>query len=173
MYLFKVLFLSLLAAMFINKYKVVWRNLDAYKRFNIIKAKNSIAYDKFIGGCTLTFFPINILMLPLIPPIVALRNTRASDFLLKIQYVVMMIVYSIIAGVAIIPMTPVLYIKSIANAIYIIVSQSREEYPGQKVLQLLSSVFLGAPIICLSLVIDLLTLPNILLKDSKDFEHKY
>ena len=130
MYLFKVLFLSLLAAMFINKYKVVWRNLDAYKRFNIIKAKNSISYDKFIGGCTLTFFPFNILMMPLIPPIVALRNKRASDFLLKMQYVIMMIMYSVIAGAAIIPFTPILYIKSIANSLYIVVSQSREDYPG-------------------------------------------
>jgi hypothetical protein len=84
MYLFKVLFLSLLAAMFINKYKIVWRNLDAYKRFNIIKMKNSISYDKFIGGCTLTFFPLNIIMLPLMAPVLAMRNPRASDFLLKI-----------------------------------------------------------------------------------------
>ena len=35
------------------------------------------------------------------------------------------------------------------------------------------SIFLGPLIISLSLVIDLLTLPNILLRDSKDFEHKY
>ena len=159
--------------MFINKYKVVWRNLDAYKRFNIIKMKNSISYDKFIGGCTLTFFPLNILMLPLIPPIIALRNPRASDFLLKMQYVTMMVIYSILAGAAIIPLTPILYIKSVANAIYIIFSQSREDYPGEKIVQLISSVIFGPIIISLSLVIDLLTLPNILLKDSRDFEHKY
>ena len=173
MYLFKVLFLSLLAAMFINKYKIVWRNLDAYKRFNIIKMKNSISYDKFIGGCTLTFFPLNILMLPLIPPIIALRNPRASDFVLKIQYVFMMVTYSILAGAAIIPMTPILYIKSVANSIYIIFSQSREDYPGQKIVQIFSSIFMGPVIISFSLMIDLLSLPNILLKDSRDFEHKY
>ena len=37
MYLFKVILISLLAAMFINKYKRQWENLDAYRRFNIIK----------------------------------------------------------------------------------------------------------------------------------------
>ena len=83
MYIFKVLLVSLLGAMFINKYKVVWRNLDAYKRFNIIRMKNSISYDKFIGGSTLTFFPINIVMLPFIPSIIAFRSKRVSDFLLK------------------------------------------------------------------------------------------
>ena len=45
MYIFRVLFISLLAAMFINKYKLVWKNLDAYRRFNIIQLKNSVAYD--------------------------------------------------------------------------------------------------------------------------------
>jgi hypothetical protein len=122
MYIFKVLFMSLLAAMFINKYKIVWRNLDAYKRFDIIKAKNSISYDKFIGGITMTFFPVNILILPFIPAIIAIRNPRASDFLLKGQYVIMMIAYSFISGIAIIPATPLLYIKSVSNAIYIAAS---------------------------------------------------
>lgn len=119
MYLFKVLLMSLLAAMFINKYKQVWRNLDAYKRFNIIKMKNSVSFDKFIGGVTLTFFPINILMVPFIPPIVALRNVRASDFMLKCQYTVMMLIYCGLAGVMIIPMTPVLYVKSVVNSLFI------------------------------------------------------
>jgi len=37
MYIFKVLLLSLLAAMFINKYDQVYFNLDAIRRFNIIR----------------------------------------------------------------------------------------------------------------------------------------
>jgi len=84
MYLFKVLLLSLLVAMFINRYQIVWRNLDAYRRFNIIKLKNSVSYDKFIGGVTITFFPINLIMLPLALPIITLRSKRASDILLKL-----------------------------------------------------------------------------------------
>lgn len=84
-----------------------------------------------------------------------------------------MVTYSVLAGAAIIPMTPILYIKSVANSIYIIFSQSREDYPGQKIVQIFSSILMGPVIISFSLVIDLLSLPNILLKDSRDFEHKY
>jgi thiol:disulfide interchange protein len=122
--------MSLLAAMFINKYKVVWRNLDAYKRFNIIKMKNSISFDKFIGGITLTFFPINILMVPLIPAILYFRNPRASDFLLKMQYGIMMLTYCTMSGIVIVPMAPVLYIKLVLNAIFIMNSNIRQAYPG-------------------------------------------
>jgi len=37
--------MSLLVAMFINKQTTVMRNLDAYRRFNIIRLKNSEQYD--------------------------------------------------------------------------------------------------------------------------------
>lgn len=119
MYIFKVLLMSLLAAMFINKYKEVWRNLDAYRRFNIIKLKNSVAFDKYIGGVTLTFFPINILMLPFIPFILFFRSSRASDFLLKLQYGFMMVMYCILSGLFIVPFSPILYIKVVVNAFFI------------------------------------------------------
>ena len=130
MYIFKVLLMSLLAAMFINKYKQVWKNLDAYRLFNIIKLKNSVAYDKYIGGITLTFFPINILMLPFIMVIVSLRSARASDFLLKLQYVIMMIMYCILASFIIIPITPLLYIKILTNSFFIAMNNKREDYKG-------------------------------------------
>lgn len=83
MILFKVLFISILSAMFINKYKQVWRNIDAYRRTNIIKMKNSVSYDKVIGGITLTFFPLNILVLPFIPVVTVFRKESVSDFVLK------------------------------------------------------------------------------------------
>jgi len=38
---------------------------------------------------------------------------------------------------------------------------------------LIVAIFLGPIVISFSLVVDLITLPNILLKDSTDFEHKY
>jgi hypothetical protein len=69
--------------MFINKYKLIWTNLDAFKLFNIVRQKNSLAFDKYIGGITMTFFPINILILPLSVPVLSLRNARVSDFALK------------------------------------------------------------------------------------------
>lgn len=130
MYIFKVLLMSLLAAMFINKYKQVWKNLEAYRRFNIIRLKNSVAYDKFLGAVTLTFFPINILMLPFIPAITILRSARASDFLLKMQYVIMIILYCGLAFLIIIPITPLLYFKMLTNSIFISFVNKREDYKG-------------------------------------------
>ena len=38
---------------------------------------------------------------------------------------------------------------------------------------LASAIFIGPIAIAVSIIIDLLSLPNTLLKDSKDFEHKY
>mmetsp|Transcript_30418 Transcript_30418/g.46594 ORF Transcript_30418/g.46594 Transcript_30418/m.46594 type:complete len:246 (-) Transcript_30418:419-1156(-) len=84
MYIFRVLFISLLAAMFINKYKQMFTQLDSFRRFSIIRQKNAVVFDKYIGGVTMTFFPINMLMVPFIIPILYIRNARASDFVLKL-----------------------------------------------------------------------------------------
>ena len=74
MLIFKIMLMSLLAAMFINKYKIMYKNIDAYRRFSIIQQKNSVAYDRFVGGITLTFFPFNIMTLPFVAPITLLRS---------------------------------------------------------------------------------------------------
>jgi len=69
-YVFNILLLSFLVAMFINRYKFVYQNLAALRRMNIIKLKNSSSFDAGIGGVTITFFPISILVLPFIIPVV-------------------------------------------------------------------------------------------------------
>ena len=83
-FLFNVLLLSFLVAMFINRYKFVWTNLDALRRMNIIKLKNTNSYDKLYGGVTITFFPISIIMLPFVIPVVVFKSERLNDFILKI-----------------------------------------------------------------------------------------
>lgn len=133
MYLFKVLLMSLLAAMFINRYQTVYVNLDAFRRFTIIKLKNSISYDKFIGGVTLTFFPINIIMLPFSLILTALRSKRGSDIMLKIQYSIMMILYCIISALMFVPIAPILLFKTYANSIFIFLTNKRETYKGENV----------------------------------------
>ena len=82
--------------------------------------KNSVAYDKFVGGVTLTFFPINIVMLPFLIVIVGLKSPRASDTFLKVQYVVMMLIYCTLAMTFVGPVIPILYMKVIINAFYIL-----------------------------------------------------
>lgn len=83
-YLFNILLLSVLIAMFINRYKVVYVNLESLKRMNIIKLKNSSSYDELYGGVTITFFPVSIMVLPVIIPVVVFKSERLSDFILKI-----------------------------------------------------------------------------------------
>lgn len=122
---------------------------------------------------TLTFFPINIIMLPLTAPILVLRSPRASDFLLKIQYVIMMLLYCAIACIMVVPASPILYIKTIANSIFIAATNKRQNYKGEGLVNVIITLFLGPLIIAVSILIDLVSLPAILLKDSKGFERKY
>jgi hypothetical protein len=129
-YIFQIFLMALLVAMFINRQSNVSKNLEAFRRFNIIKLKNSEQYDQYIGGVTLTFFPINILMLPFMVPVVIFRNPRISDFALKLQYSIMMFLYILIAILITLPMLPMVYLKQITNSIYIYVIGKREEYPG-------------------------------------------
>mmetsp|Transcript_12406 Transcript_12406/g.19390 ORF Transcript_12406/g.19390 Transcript_12406/m.19390 type:complete len:168 (-) Transcript_12406:968-1471(-) len=166
MYIFKVLLLSLLAAMFINKYEEVYKNLDAHRRFNIIKMKNSVAYDKHVGGATLTFYPINIMVLLFMIPIFSIRSSRASDFALKIQYMVMVLLYGIVICVFVVPTIPILYVKCLINTIYIGFTRKREDYKGQNIQQAFVTFILGPLIISLSLLIDLITITSTLLKPS-------
>lgn len=83
-YIFNILLLSLLVAMFINRYKVVYVNLESLKRMNIIKLKNSSSYDAIYGGVTITFFPVSIIVLPVIIPVVIFKSERLSDLILKV-----------------------------------------------------------------------------------------
>jgi len=43
-----------------------------------------VVFDKYIGGVTMTFFPINVLMLPFVLPVLYFRNARMSDLALKL-----------------------------------------------------------------------------------------
>ena len=82
-FIFNVLLLSFLVAMFINRYKFVYDNLEALRRMNIIKLKNSNKYDKLYGGVTITFFPISIIVLPFVIPVIMFKSERLNDFILK------------------------------------------------------------------------------------------
>lgn len=93
--------------------------------------KNFTRYDPLLGAISLTFFPINIIVAPLIVPLILMQNKRASDFFLKMQYSVMMVMYSMAAGVVIVFLIPVLVAKVIGNSIYILLKNKRQKYPGE------------------------------------------
>jgi len=121
----------------------------------------------------MTFFPINIFILPFIIPVLALRNARVSDFVLKLQYIVMMAMYIIVMLCMIVPMLPLLYLKILLNAIYVSFNNKREDYPNQNLYTLVISIFCGPFISILSIVIDTISVPQLLLKGSANFEYKY
>lgn len=130
MFVFNVLLLSFLVAMFINRYKFVYTNLEAFRRMNIIKLKNTNSYDNLYGGVTITFFPISIIMLPFVVPVVIFKSERLNDFILKIQYATMMMMYCFLGFFVAIPLVPLLYLKIIVNSIFILMNNKRQDYSG-------------------------------------------
>jgi len=164
MFLFNVLMLSLLSAMFINKYKEVYKNIDAYKRFRIIRMKNSQSYDLYLGGGSLTFFPINIIVLPFLLPIMVVRSRRLSDFALKIQYTAMIGLYCLILVFLLPPSFILLYLKMLANSIYILLNRQRQDFRFQNVVHFFTTLVAGPFLILASTVVDFLSLPQLLLR---------
>ena len=97
----------------------MFKNLEADRRMNIIKLKNSISYDELYGGVTITCFPFSIIMLPFLLPIVILKSERLNDMILKMQYAAMILMYCVLGSIISIPVIPLLYLKLIINAIFI------------------------------------------------------
>lgn len=124
-YVSQMLLIRFLVAMFISKYKKVFKNQDFLNRLTIISLKNSSSYDKRIGAITTSFFPINIILLPFIAPILYFKNDRFNDFILKAQYFVLLGLYSLVAFVMALVLMPIIYLKSVINAAYIVKATKR------------------------------------------------
>ena len=172
-FIFNICLVSTLIAMFINRLRFVWQNLSALRRMAIIKLKNTSTYDDQMGAITITFFPISIILLPFILPLYLFQSDRLSDFVLKMQYFLMICLYCIIASIISLPIIPLLYIKILGNALYMAFTNKREDYKGQNLLNLIYVIVLGPVVIFVSLLVDLIALPNLLMKNQRDFEFKY
>jgi hypothetical protein len=122
---------------------------------------------------TSTFFPVNIIILAFFPLILGLRSNQINDFVLKIQYVIMVLIYLLFFPVMLALLVPMLYFKMIGNSFYIFFNKHREHYRGESIVNLFIAVVLGLPVICVSLLIDFITLPGILLRDEENLEKKY
>lgn len=171
--MFNILLLSFLVAMYINRYKYVYVNIDAFRRMDIIKLKNSSSFDEFYSGITITFFPINILVLPFILPVVLFKSERLNDFILKLQYALMILLYCFMAIIIAVPLLPILYIKAIMNAIFISINNKRVAYRGQNQVNLIITIIFNPVLLVISLLVDLVTLPGMLLQEERFFEYKY
>jgi len=53
--------------------------------------KNHLGYDPIIGSITSTFFPINIIMLPLLIPVIIVKNKKLNEMVNKMQYAGMIV----------------------------------------------------------------------------------
>mmetsp|Transcript_11821 Transcript_11821/g.18205 ORF Transcript_11821/g.18205 Transcript_11821/m.18205 type:complete len:272 (+) Transcript_11821:948-1763(+) len=172
-YLFNILLLSFLVSMFINRYKYVYFNIDALRRMNVIKLKNSSSYDPTIGGATLAFFPVNFFLLPFLPFFLFFRSERFNEFILKTQYFLMIVSFCLIAIVIAIPIYPLLYLKCVGNAFYILTHNKRAENKWGCVFSLIFTILFNPFILLLALLVDLVSLPSLLLKEEREFEFKY
>lgn len=159
--------------MYINRYSISFNNLESDKRMEIIKLKNSSSFNRWYGAITITFFPISLICLPFIMFLIVFKSERLNDFVLKIQYACMILMYCFIGGAISTLLLPILYMKTIANQLYICFHNKRQDYRGQAFVHLVLVVFVNPVVILLSIVIDLLSLPTMLLKDSRYFEYKY
>ena len=140
---------------------------------NIIKLKNSASYDKSFSSVTITFFPISIILLPFIPAVIAFKSERLNDFILKLQYTIMMVMYCFLALIISVPVLPLLYCKSVTNAIYIAINNKRQNFKGENIVKLILTISLNPILVVVSYLIDLISLPSLLLKEEKGFEFKY
>lgn len=70
--------------MFVLRYAEVHRNMEALNRKEMIRLKNSICFDKFYGAITMTYFPINLALLPFLIPLYNMKSERLNDLVLKI-----------------------------------------------------------------------------------------
>ena len=118
-YILCIIFMSILVAIFTNRYAQLWHNIDAIRRMDIINMKNKLDYDRFFGAITMTFFPINIVALPVIPFIVFFKSERLNEMMLKIQYSILISMYITIGLLLTVPAIPILYGKCLCNQIYI------------------------------------------------------
>mmetsp|Transcript_30409 Transcript_30409/g.46584 ORF Transcript_30409/g.46584 Transcript_30409/m.46584 type:complete len:115 (-) Transcript_30409:1088-1432(-) len=83
-YLSRVFYMGFLTTIFVLRYVKVSKSIEAERRKDIITLKNIIGYDQDNGAITMSFFPINIILLPFIPPMLLLKSERLSDTALKL-----------------------------------------------------------------------------------------
>jgi hypothetical protein len=160
----KLLIIRFLVAIFNNKFRKLFENQDYMNRLTIINLKNSRSYDKLKGAITTSFFPINIILVPFIIPIVYLDSERLNETVLKSQYTILLLLYTALATVTSFLFMPLIYLKSLVNSIYIIFATKRELYKGEKIFLFLMNLLFGPIVIIVSMTIDIGSLTEFLLR---------
>jgi len=79
----KFVLASFLATMFVRMFSRIHTEYESIRRMEMIRLKNSRSYDNLYSGITLTFFPINVPLLPFLIPVMVFKSERLNEFILK------------------------------------------------------------------------------------------
>ena len=170
----KILLFSFLVAMFVLRYFHVWQNIEATRRMDIIRLKNSQHFDPLYGCITMTYFPINIILLPFVVIVLVLKSERVNNSILQMQYFLLVIAYLFVAVALTVVLVPLLYFKIVANSVFVWYS-SRQPL-RKKLMQFvqISISLVATPfIMILTLLVDIFTLNSALFLETKYIEYKY
>ena len=130
LFILKILFIALIAAIFVNSYRKQHKKLNSIKNFHILQYKNSSGYDSIYGAISLSFFPLNVILGPFFIPVIVLKSKLISDFVLKLEYVILMTFYVSFGAFFLLAVSPILYIKTIVNSAHILKKNKNEDFFG-------------------------------------------
>ena len=134
--------------------------------------KNHLGFDPIIGSVTSTFFPINVIMIPLMIPVVIVKNKKFNEMVNKLQYAGMILLQAFTIMTFQIILSPFMYCKMVINSFNIMII-SKNQTVIERYLEPFFSIVASPFIIMISIFVDLISLPNILLMPEEEFEEKY
>jgi len=114
----QMLLANFLISMFNNRSQRVLDKLDFMRRKAIINLKNSQSFDSRIGAITISFFPINIVLLPFMQGVLQMQSERLNDSILKAQFVFLIMLYILVIVAIVLPLFPLIYLKVLFNGAY-------------------------------------------------------
>mmetsp|Transcript_624 Transcript_624/g.717 ORF Transcript_624/g.717 Transcript_624/m.717 type:complete len:184 (-) Transcript_624:66-617(-) len=158
--------------MFSNTYTEIYLNRNAIRLKRILEMKNRFSYDPIIGSVTSTFFPINIVMLLFMYPVVVVKNKKFNEMINKLQYGLLILFYSVAIFFLQVFLAPFIYAKLILNAINIMLI-SKQSKGIERYFEPFFILLVGPFIIGLSILADLVSLFTVLLQSEEHFEQKY
>ena len=68
----------------------------------------------------MTYFPINLILMPFILFLVVMKSPRLNDFVLKLQYTILVLCYCFIGLAFSTVVIPLLYFKCVFNSFYML-----------------------------------------------------
>mmetsp|Transcript_11798 Transcript_11798/g.18120 ORF Transcript_11798/g.18120 Transcript_11798/m.18120 type:complete len:103 (+) Transcript_11798:1235-1543(+) len=102
----------------------------------------------------MTFFPINLPLLPFIIPLILLRSESLSLFVLRFQYLIIALFYFVAGMLLAIVTFPFFFIKLVLNAAYSNYNSKQSSYKYQGLANFFISVVGGVPLILVSILAD-------------------